>query len=72
VVTGLTLSFADDHLKNERVVLGSAPDLNHVDLLGDARVLKGDILRWIPYTRLTPLFCEAGRSIAPAGRLEHA
>src|SRR5262249_26675282 len=47
------LSFADDHLENERVVLGSAPDLNHVDLLGDARVLKGYILRWIPYTRLT-------------------
>src|SRR5215813_11494212 len=41
VVTSLTLSFADDHLKNERVVLGSAPDLNHVDLLRDARVLKG-------------------------------
>src|SRR5258708_22008200 len=40
VVTGLTLSFADDHLKNERVVLGSAPDLNHVDLLRDARILK--------------------------------
>jgi hypothetical protein len=41
VVTGLTLSFADDHLKNERVVLGSAPDLNHVDLLRDTRILKG-------------------------------
>src|SRR5262249_4550104 len=41
VVTSLVLSFADDHLENERVVLGSAPDLNHVDLLGDARVLKG-------------------------------
>jgi hypothetical protein len=41
VVTGLTLSFADDHLKNEKVVLGSASDLNHVDLLRDARVLKG-------------------------------
>jgi hypothetical protein len=53
VVTSLTLSFADDHLENERVVLGSAPDLNHVDLLDDARVLKGYILRRIPYTRLT-------------------
>src|SRR5262245_37725000 len=41
VVTSLALSFADDHLENERVVLGSAPHLNHVDLLGDARVLKG-------------------------------
>src|SRR5438128_2270569 len=41
VVTGLTLSFADDHLKNERVVLGSAPDLNHLDLLRDAGILKG-------------------------------
>ena len=38
VVTSLTLSFADDHLENETVVLGSAPDLNHVDLLGDTRV----------------------------------
>jgi len=53
VVTSLTLSFADDHLENERVMLRSAPDLNHADLLGDARVLKGYILRWIPYTRLT-------------------
>jgi hypothetical protein len=35
----LTLSFAHDHLKNERVVLGSASNLNHVGLLGDARVL---------------------------------
>jgi hypothetical protein len=26
-------------VENERVVLGSASDLNHVDLLGDARVL---------------------------------
>src|SRR6266436_6254475 len=41
VVTGLTLAFADDHLKNERVVLGSAPDLNHIDLLRDTRILKG-------------------------------
>src|SRR5215469_1625293 len=41
VVTSLALSFADDHLENERVALGSAPDLDHVDLLGDARVLKG-------------------------------
>jgi len=24
---------------------------------------RNDILRWIPYTRLTSLFCEAGRSI---------
>jgi hypothetical protein len=38
VVTGLAVSFADDHLENERVVLGSAPDLDHVDLLADARV----------------------------------
>src|SRR5499426_1355889 len=41
VVTSLALSFADDYVENERVVLGSAPDLNHVDLLRDARVLKG-------------------------------
>src|SRR6516162_1328189 len=41
VVTSLTLSLADDHLENERVMLGSASDLNHVDLLGDARKLKG-------------------------------
>src|SRR6516165_11378333 len=41
VVTSLALSFADDHLENERVVRGSAPDLNHVDLLGDVRVVKG-------------------------------
>src|SRR5215472_12020431 len=53
VVTSLTLSFADDHLENERVVRGSAPDLNHVDLLGDARMFKEYILRLIPYTRLT-------------------
>ena len=53
VVTSLTLSFADDHFENERVMFGSAPDLNHVDLLGDARVLKGYIRHWIPYTRLT-------------------
>jgi hypothetical protein len=33
---------------------------------------QNDILRWIPYTRLTSLFCKAGGSIAPAGRLEHA
>jgi hypothetical protein len=37
VVTSLAVSFADDHLENERVVLGSAPDLDHVDLLADAR-----------------------------------
>src|SRR6516225_10855599 len=41
VVTGLALSFTDDHIENERVVRGSAPDLNHVDPLCDARVLKG-------------------------------
>src|SRR6516225_7504797 len=40
VVTSLVLSFTDDHLENERVMLGEAPDLDHVDLLGDARVLK--------------------------------
>jgi hypothetical protein len=33
---------------------------------------QNDILRWIPYTRLTSLFCKAGGSIAPAGRLEQA
>src|ERR1700756_3666049 len=43
VVTGLTLAFADDHLKNERVVLGSAPDLDHVDLLRDACILMGSL-----------------------------
>ena len=74
VVTSLTLSFADDHLENERVVLGSAPDLNHVDLLGDARVLKGYILRWIPYTRLTSgkpdlrISCTRFNSLRPASR----
>src|SRR5262249_21869741 len=40
VVTRLTLSFADDHLENERVALGGAPDLDHVGLLGEARVLR--------------------------------
>src|SRR5215831_12597681 len=35
-VASLALSFADDHLENERAVLASALDLNHVDLLGDA------------------------------------
>jgi hypothetical protein len=34
-MTTLALSFADDHL--ERVVLGSAPDLDHVDLVGDGK-----------------------------------
>src|SRR5262252_4227112 len=41
VVASLALSLADDHIENERVVRGSTPDLNHVDLLRDARVLKG-------------------------------
>src|SRR5258708_33028286 len=41
VVTRLALSLTDDHLENERAALGSEPDLDHVDLLGDARVLKG-------------------------------
>ena len=74
VVTSLTLSFADDHLENETVVLGSAPDLNHVDLLGDARVLKGYILRWIPYTRLTSgkpdlrIPCTRFNSLRPVSR----
>src|SRR5260370_32202241 len=31
VVTGLTRSFTDDHLEIERVALGNAPDLDHVD-----------------------------------------
>jgi hypothetical protein len=35
VVTTLALSFADDHL--ESVVLGSAPDLDHVDLIGHGK-----------------------------------
>jgi hypothetical protein len=64
VVTSLALSFADDHLENETVVLGSAPDLNHVDLLRDARLildLQNDIVRRIAYTRLTSLFFDAGR-----------
>jgi hypothetical protein len=33
-MTSLTLSFADDHLENERVGLGGAPDLDHINLLG--------------------------------------
>src|SRR5262245_66021316 len=41
VVTSLALSFADDHLENERVALGSAPDLDHVDLLCGATRVKG-------------------------------
>src|SRR5215471_11994192 len=41
VVTSLALSFADDHLENERVALGSAPNLDHVGLLGDPRMSKG-------------------------------
>src|SRR5215467_11407097 len=41
VVTSLALSFADDHIENKRVVRGSAPDVNHVDPLCDARVLNG-------------------------------
>jgi hypothetical protein len=96
VVTSLALSFADDHLENERVVLGSAPTWimsislpMHARSLGSPRFSptswiangtqrclilepRNDILRWIPYTRLTSLFCKAGGSIAPAGRLEQA
>src|SRR5438105_10124699 len=34
LVTSLTLSFADDHLENERILLGSPANLDHVDLLG--------------------------------------
>src|SRR5438270_8658025 len=33
LVTSLTLSFADDHLENERILLGSPANLDHVDLL---------------------------------------
>src|SRR5690349_7354787 len=51
VVMSLALSFADDHLENERVVLGSAPDLNHVDLLGDERVLRAPVM--IHITRIS-------------------
>jgi hypothetical protein len=32
VVTGLALSFADDHLELERIILASTPNLDHVDL----------------------------------------
>jgi hypothetical protein len=32
VVTGLTLSFTDDHLEIQRVVPSNAPNLDHVDL----------------------------------------
>jgi hypothetical protein len=32
VVTGLTLSFTDDHLERQRVVPSNAPNLDHVDL----------------------------------------
>jgi hypothetical protein len=32
VVTGLTPSFTDDHLEIQRVALGNAPNLDHVDL----------------------------------------
>jgi hypothetical protein len=35
VMTTLAHSFADDYL--ERVVLGSAPDLDHVDLVDDGK-----------------------------------
>src|SRR6516225_7037553 len=51
VVTSLAFSFADDHLENERVVRGSAPDLNHVDLLGDVRVLRAPVM--IHITRIS-------------------
>jgi hypothetical protein len=30
----LAVSLADDHLENERVGLGGAPDLDHINLLG--------------------------------------
>jgi hypothetical protein len=36
VVTGLTLSFTDDYLEFERVVLCNAPDLDHVGRLDRA------------------------------------
>jgi hypothetical protein len=32
VVTSLTLSFTDDHLELQRVVLSNTPNLDHVDL----------------------------------------
>jgi hypothetical protein len=35
VMTTLARSFADDYL--ERVVLGSAPDLDHVDFVDDGK-----------------------------------
>jgi hypothetical protein len=35
-MTSLALSFADDHL--ERVVLGSAPYLDHIDLVGEGEI----------------------------------
>jgi hypothetical protein len=31
-MTGLTLSFTDDHLEIQRVVVSNAPNLDHVDL----------------------------------------
>jgi len=37
LVTRLALSFADDHLENERILLSSLANLDHVDLLGHAR-----------------------------------
>src|SRR5438067_6832385 len=37
VVTGLTFPFTDDHLEIHRVAFGNAPDLDHVDLLGQSR-----------------------------------
>jgi len=37
VVTGLTLSFTDDHLETQRIALGNALDLNYVDLLDPSR-----------------------------------
>src|SRR6516165_5923993 len=45
VVMGLALSFSDDHLENERVVLGSASNLDHVDFLGDARIFLSRVCR---------------------------
>src|SRR6266849_9369147 len=36
VVTSLTLSFADDHLENERIVLGNAPLLRRFAIVNDA------------------------------------
>src|SRR5262249_29006982 len=41
LVTSLPLSFADDHLENERILFGNLANLDHVDLLGHARALVG-------------------------------